>query len=220
MAEMELRNVKRSLKSQEKNLKKEMRRAQKDMERAVGFKGRRAVRFKTLSGEELEEFYQIAPSIVAALSDTRRLKLLKGLEKRPMYQGDLSDTVDIKGPITEIIQNPVITKIRTNCRSVFPGSTNVRFGGGCRECIFLPSIHFTSFVEVQVWSDYGTEVSSESPQLLSFVPSSSSPSLFTSSSSFSLSSPLPSSRLHPLFTRRSIWNLVYSPSSLSTHSSP
>jgi hypothetical protein len=97
-AESELRNVKHSLKSQERNLKREMKRAQKEMERAVGLKGRRRpVRFKTLSEEELEEFYQIAPTIVAALSDTRRLKLLKGLEKRPMYQGDLSETLDIKG---------------------------------------------------------------------------------------------------------------------------
>ncbi|MHA2092037.1 MAG: ArsR/SmtB family transcription factor [Candidatus Kariarchaeaceae archaeon] len=98
VAESELRNVKHSLKSQERNLKREMKRAQKEMERAVGLKrGRGAVMFKTLSEEELEEFYKQAPAIVGALSDTRRLKLLKGLERRPMYQGDLSETLDIKG---------------------------------------------------------------------------------------------------------------------------
>ncbi len=92
VAQHELTRVKRSLKQQERHLKREMHRAGKDL-KGYGT----SIIYKKLEGEELINFYETAPGIVSAISDARRLKLLKELEKQPLYQGDLSDKTDIKG---------------------------------------------------------------------------------------------------------------------------
>lgn len=47
--------------------------------------------------EQLEEFYEIGSQIVSAIGDPNRLRILKMLEKEPMYQKQLSDLTDIKG---------------------------------------------------------------------------------------------------------------------------
>ncbi|NHK30175.1 MAG: helix-turn-helix domain-containing protein [Asgard group archaeon] len=47
--------------------------------------------------DKLEEFYEIGAQIVSAIGDPNRLKILKMLEKEPMYQKQLSDLTDIKG---------------------------------------------------------------------------------------------------------------------------
>jgi DNA-binding transcriptional ArsR family regulator len=47
--------------------------------------------------EELEEFYGKGSSIMSALSDSTRLKMLKELEKEPLRQSDLSLRTDTKG---------------------------------------------------------------------------------------------------------------------------
>jgi DNA-binding transcriptional ArsR family regulator len=51
----------------------------------------------TIPKEKLEQFYEIGAQIVSAIGDPRRLKILKTLEKEPMYQTQLSEATDIKG---------------------------------------------------------------------------------------------------------------------------
>lgn len=47
--------------------------------------------------EELEEFFQKGASIIGALSDQTRLRMLKELEKRPLRQSDLSEKTNTRG---------------------------------------------------------------------------------------------------------------------------
>jgi DNA-binding transcriptional ArsR family regulator len=87
------------LRRESENLRKEGRRMAKEAKRAFRVEKRhgRYVKYQQLSNEELEKFYELAPNLTGALSDVRRLKILKELEKGPQYQGDLSENVDIKG---------------------------------------------------------------------------------------------------------------------------
>ncbi len=56
-----------------------------------------SIKYHNLGENELELFYKDAPHIMNALSDTRRLKIMKILEQGPMYQTDLSDMAEVKG---------------------------------------------------------------------------------------------------------------------------
>lgn len=47
--------------------------------------------------EELEEFFQKGASIIGALSDQTRLRMLKELEKAPLRQSDLSEKTNTRG---------------------------------------------------------------------------------------------------------------------------
>lgn len=51
----------------------------------------------SISEEELEDFYLRGAELLSALSDQKRLRMLKELEKEPMRQSDLSEKTDIKG---------------------------------------------------------------------------------------------------------------------------
>jgi DNA-binding transcriptional ArsR family regulator len=51
----------------------------------------------SISEEELEDFYLRGSELLSALSDQKRLRMLKELEKEPLRQSDLSDKTDIKG---------------------------------------------------------------------------------------------------------------------------
>ncbi len=86
------------MKRESHHIRKEGQRIAKEAQRAAkrGRRGRH-VRYQPLSEEELTKFYELAPNLAGALSDERRLKILKVLETGPQYQGDLSDKVDIKG---------------------------------------------------------------------------------------------------------------------------
>ena len=87
------------LRRESAKMRKESRRMAKEAKRAarMGMRHGHYVKFQSLSEEELEKFYELAPNLTGALSDVRRLKILKELEKGPLYQGDLSDKVEIKG---------------------------------------------------------------------------------------------------------------------------
>lgn len=87
------------LRRESAHMRKEGRRMAKEAKRAarMGMRHGKYVKFQPLSEEELEKFYELSPNLTGALSDMRRLKILKGLEKGPLYQGDLSDRVEIKG---------------------------------------------------------------------------------------------------------------------------
>ncbi|MFX0088236.1 MAG: ArsR/SmtB family transcription factor, partial [Candidatus Hodarchaeota archaeon] len=50
-----------------------------------------------VSEEDLEDFYDKGSAIMAALSDSNRLRMLKELEKRPLRQSDLSEKTNTKG---------------------------------------------------------------------------------------------------------------------------
>ena len=51
----------------------------------------------SISEEELEDFYLRGSELLSALSDQKRLRMLKELEKEPLRQSDLSEKTDIKG---------------------------------------------------------------------------------------------------------------------------
>ncbi|MBK5112538.1 MAG: ArsR family transcriptional regulator [Candidatus Heimdallarchaeota archaeon] len=47
--------------------------------------------------DKLEEFYEVGSTIVSAIGDPNRLRILKELEKSPMYQKELSDITNLRG---------------------------------------------------------------------------------------------------------------------------
>ena len=47
--------------------------------------------------DKLEEFYEIGATIVAAIGDSNRLRILKELERGPKYQKELSDITSLRG---------------------------------------------------------------------------------------------------------------------------
>jgi DNA-binding transcriptional ArsR family regulator len=47
--------------------------------------------------EQLEEFYEIGSTIVSAIGDPNRLRILKELEKGPKYQKELSEITNLRG---------------------------------------------------------------------------------------------------------------------------
>lgn len=51
----------------------------------------------SVSEEDLEDFYLRGAELLSALSDQKRLRMLKELEKEPLRQSDLSEKTDIKG---------------------------------------------------------------------------------------------------------------------------
>ncbi|MHA2175249.1 MAG: ArsR/SmtB family transcription factor [Candidatus Hodarchaeales archaeon] len=53
--------------------------------------------YESIPEEELENFYQRGAELLSALSDQKRLRMLKELEKEPLRQSDLSEKTDIKG---------------------------------------------------------------------------------------------------------------------------
>ncbi len=53
--------------------------------------------YTSIPEEELEEFYQRGAELLSALSDQKRLQMLKELEKEPLRQSDLSEKTNIRG---------------------------------------------------------------------------------------------------------------------------
>ena len=51
----------------------------------------------SISEEDLEDFYLRGAELLSALSDQKRLRMLKELEKEPLRQSDLSEKTEIKG---------------------------------------------------------------------------------------------------------------------------
>lgn len=96
---MHLKELGREMKRTKKEIQREVSRAQREAKRAAKEAARmsKTIRFQPLSEDELEAFYELAPNLTGALADTRRLKLLRELEKGPKYQGDLSEITDLKG---------------------------------------------------------------------------------------------------------------------------
>jgi len=54
-------------------------------------------KYQSIPEEELDNFYKRGAELLSALSDQKRLRMLKELEKEPLRQSDLSDKTDIKG---------------------------------------------------------------------------------------------------------------------------
>jgi DNA-binding transcriptional ArsR family regulator len=51
----------------------------------------------SIPDDKLDEFYKEGAELLSALSDQKRLQILKELEKEPMRQSDLSEKTNIKG---------------------------------------------------------------------------------------------------------------------------
>ena len=54
-------------------------------------------KYRSIPEDELEDFYKRGSELLSALSDQKRLKMLKELGKEPLRQSDLSDKTDIRG---------------------------------------------------------------------------------------------------------------------------
>ncbi len=57
----------------------------------------RRQKITSISEEDIEDFYIRGAELLSALSDQKRLRMLKELEKEPLRQSDLSEKTDIKG---------------------------------------------------------------------------------------------------------------------------
>ena len=57
----------------------------------------RRQKISSIPEEDLEDFYLRGAELLSALSDQKRLRMLKELEKEPLRQSDLSEKTDIKG---------------------------------------------------------------------------------------------------------------------------
>jgi DNA-binding transcriptional ArsR family regulator len=53
--------------------------------------------YTSIPEEELDEFYIRGAELLSALSDQKRLRMLKELEKEPLRQSDLSEKTEIRG---------------------------------------------------------------------------------------------------------------------------
>ncbi|MHA1992931.1 MAG: ArsR/SmtB family transcription factor [Candidatus Hodarchaeales archaeon] len=53
--------------------------------------------YTSIPEEELEQFFQRGAELLSALSDQKRLQMLKELEKEPLRQSDLSEKTNIRG---------------------------------------------------------------------------------------------------------------------------
>ncbi|PWI48337.1 hypothetical protein CEE45_07005 [Candidatus Heimdallarchaeota archaeon B3_Heim] len=53
--------------------------------------------YASIPEEELDQFYQRGAELLSALSDQKRLQMLKELEKEPLRQSDLSEKTNIRG---------------------------------------------------------------------------------------------------------------------------
>ncbi|MDH5401249.1 MAG: winged helix-turn-helix domain-containing protein [Candidatus Heimdallarchaeota archaeon] len=97
----EAERVKRDLDREKRRISREFTREQRDIHRTFKNKFKHykteSVEYRPLEGEELEQFFESSPALASALSDSRRLKLLKSLENGPAYQGELSEKTDLKG---------------------------------------------------------------------------------------------------------------------------
>lgn len=87
-ADRAMRNAERSMRKQERVLRKQEERMHRHARKIV---------FEPLSAEELESFLEIGSNLASALSDTRRLMILKELEEGPNYPSDLSEKLSFKG---------------------------------------------------------------------------------------------------------------------------
>ncbi|MCY3412528.1 MAG: helix-turn-helix transcriptional regulator [Candidatus Heimdallarchaeota archaeon] len=96
-AQQDARRVQHEARRAHEELKREMKTKKKVMERERKRMRRERMRFAPLSEEELENFLDTAPTLGSALSDPRRLNILKLLEKRPHYPNELTEQLDIKG---------------------------------------------------------------------------------------------------------------------------
>ena len=93
--EKELRRSKRDIAKSVRHMKKHARHAKTRFDE---FESKsRIIHMEKLTEDELENFYEIGSNLVGAISDQRRLNLLKLLEDGPAYQGDLSDKTGVKG---------------------------------------------------------------------------------------------------------------------------
>ncbi len=62
-----------------------------------GRKQERTEHYPSIPEKELEEFYQRGAELLSALSDQKRLQMLKELEQEPLRQSDLSEKTNIRG---------------------------------------------------------------------------------------------------------------------------
>jgi len=96
-AKHDLEKEKHNIKREMHRVKREAKKAAREADRMARDVRRQVIRYQKLSEEELVRFYEIAPSLTSALSDEKKLKLLKTLETGPKYQKDLSEETEIVG---------------------------------------------------------------------------------------------------------------------------
>ena len=96
MAREAMKSTDRVMRDAERKLRRQERKLRREAER-MHTHARNKIIFEPLSAEELESFLEIGSNLASALSDTRRLMILKELEEGPNYPSDLSEKLSFKG---------------------------------------------------------------------------------------------------------------------------
>jgi len=111
--------------------------------------------------EKLEEFYEVGASIVSAIGDPNRLRILKELEKGPMYQKELSEVTNLRGGTFKHHMDKLIDeKVKFVTQEVVRGRYILTTRG--REALKLAEIQFLRYLEEQEKQKSASKSSSSS----------------------------------------------------------
>ncbi|HUT81811.1 MAG TPA: winged helix-turn-helix domain-containing protein [Candidatus Bathyarchaeia archaeon] len=100
----------------------------------------------SIPNDQLEEFYEIGAAIVSAIGDSNRLRILKELEKGPMYQKELSDITNLRGGTFKHHMDKLIEdEVKFVTQEVVRGRYLLTTRG--REALKLAEIQFMRYLE-------------------------------------------------------------------------
>lgn len=95
--------------------------------------------------DKLEEFYEVGATIVSAIGDPNRLRILKELEKSPKYQKELSDITNLRGgTFKHHMDRLLVDEVRFVTQEVVRGRYLLTTRG--REALKLTEIQFMRFL--------------------------------------------------------------------------
>ncbi len=99
-----------------------------------------------IPADKLEEFYEIGASIVSAIGDPNRLRILKELEKGPMYQKELSEITNLRGGTFKHHMDKLLDeKVKFVTQEVVRGRYILTTRG--REALKLAEIQYMRYLE-------------------------------------------------------------------------
>jgi DNA-binding transcriptional ArsR family regulator/predicted nucleic acid-binding Zn-ribbon protein len=95
--------------------------------------------------DKLEEFYEVGATIVSAIGDPNRLRILKELEKSPKYQKELSDITNLRGgTFKHHMDRLLVDEVRFVTQEVVRGRYLLTTRG--REALKLTEIQFMRYL--------------------------------------------------------------------------
>jgi len=102
--------------------------------------------------DKLEEFYEIGATIVAAIGDSNRLRILKELERGPKYQKELSDITSLRGGTFKHHMDRLLDReVKFVTQEVVRGRYLITTRG--REALKLAEMQFRRYLQVKERDD-------------------------------------------------------------------